>query len=541
MTAKNENKNYLMNNFTKETNGNNPNSVSKNANSAYLNTIQNKQDRMEMSAKAGKPNLLNIIKSNLRGKNSFENLNNLNKHNNVNFQNFNVNSNVHALNHAQNYTSNSGLNVVGTAQIRNQSNEHNPSGTAYNSNYPIMTKSNSVAKDNKQFSALNNNSNYVIINNNYNKFDNKNYNSNKINNLNYINNTKTKENLSNGAGYLNSEGNANLSYGINRQNSSSIRGSSINPTSKGNSGIQSNPDSTFQAQYADNINKSNLEILQRNLKGLNNNIISNNANYTNDNTNFQILSAKRENYLQHQQHNLIKSERTLKSFSPNIKLESAFVSEQKKKLLMKNSVKYFSNNNNVISQGNFTPIAHERGANANNISAINNNINNVNNRINYEDRVVHTDSSAASHNHRRINNLPLATSNNNLLSPNTHGNGNKNLPVNSNKAAAIIINTNLNNNNNNNQTQNNLNILNSPSNKNNINNNSNNNNNNPNKEGCGKPQLIDIMKLISTNQPPISLNVLNKKFENFENSKYSTKRLKFIKGYSANTHQGTVR
>ena len=56
-----------------------------------------------------------------------------------------------------------------------------------------------------------------------------------------------------------------------------------------------------------------------------------------------------------------------------------------------------------------------------------------------------------------------------------------------------------------------------------------------------KPQLIDIMKLINSNQSPISLSVLNKKFENFENSKHSSKSLKYIKGYSANTHQGTVR
>lgn len=56
-----------------------------------------------------------------------------------------------------------------------------------------------------------------------------------------------------------------------------------------------------------------------------------------------------------------------------------------------------------------------------------------------------------------------------------------------------------------------------------------------------QPQLIDIMKLINSNQTPISLSVLNKKFENFENSKHSSKSLKYIKGYSANTHQGTVR
>ena len=65
MTAKNESKNYLVNNFTKEIQPNNPSSLAKNSSSGYLNTMQNKHDRMEMSAKAGKPNLLNIIKSNL--------------------------------------------------------------------------------------------------------------------------------------------------------------------------------------------------------------------------------------------------------------------------------------------------------------------------------------------------------------------------------------------------------------------------------------------------------------------------------------------
>jgi len=56
-----------------------------------------------------------------------------------------------------------------------------------------------------------------------------------------------------------------------------------------------------------------------------------------------------------------------------------------------------------------------------------------------------------------------------------------------------------------------------------------------------KPQFIDIMNLINTNQVPISLNLLNKNFINFENSKHSTKSMKYVKGYSANTHQGTVR
>ena len=118
----------------------------------------------------------------------------------------------------------------------------------------------------------------------------------------------------------------------------------------------------------------------------------------------------------------------------------------------------------------------------------------------------------------------------------------------------LIVNNNLNNINNNNNNSNTN--LNSKYFSNSLNKNSTNKDNNdsinyeervvhtdvsPTKKKTNKPEMIDIMKLISSNQPPISLNVLNKKFENFENSKYSTKSLKYIKGYSANTHQGTVR
>lgn len=56
-----------------------------------------------------------------------------------------------------------------------------------------------------------------------------------------------------------------------------------------------------------------------------------------------------------------------------------------------------------------------------------------------------------------------------------------------------------------------------------------------------KPQFIDIMNLINSNQVPISLSLLNKHFPNFEKSKHSSKSMKYVKGYSANTHQGTVR
>ncbi len=55
------------------------------------------------------------------------------------------------------------------------------------------------------------------------------------------------------------------------------------------------------------------------------------------------------------------------------------------------------------------------------------------------------------------------------------------------------------------------------------------------------PQFIDIMELMNSNQVPISLNLLNKHFPNFEKSKHSSKSMKYVKGYSANTHQGTVR
>lgn len=60
-------------------------------------------------------------------------------------------------------------------------------------------------------------------------------------------------------------------------------------------------------------------------------------------------------------------------------------------------------------------------------------------------------------------------------------------------------------------------------------------------EKTRKPQFIDIMNLISSNQVPISLNILTKSFTNFDKSKHSTKSMKYVKGYSANTHQGTVR
>lgn len=55
------------------------------------------------------------------------------------------------------------------------------------------------------------------------------------------------------------------------------------------------------------------------------------------------------------------------------------------------------------------------------------------------------------------------------------------------------------------------------------------------------PQFIDIMELMNSNQVPISLSLLNKHITNFEKSKHSSKSMKYVKGYSANTHQGTVR
>ena len=55
------------------------------------------------------------------------------------------------------------------------------------------------------------------------------------------------------------------------------------------------------------------------------------------------------------------------------------------------------------------------------------------------------------------------------------------------------------------------------------------------------PQFIDIMELMNSNQVPISLSILNKHIPNFEKSKHSSKSMKYVKGYSANTHQGTVR
>jgi len=537
MRVKNDNqKNFLVNNFTRENQSNNTNSVSKNTNSGYLNTMQNqKMDKLELSVKAGKPNLINIIKSNLRAKNQF--IDNLNSNNNFNFHNLNRNGNSkndNITNYNNNFASNNSNNL---SKQRNSSNTNTPNA-GYIANYPITNKSNSVA-DNKQYSTISN-----VIESSGNNIPN---NSQKINSVNNIhpklNNNKTlnlnsnvlnfnssqKENSGYNAGYLYSEGNA-TTYSREKHIPGNIRQSSNNPNNKQSSSHYAN----HNINYIDNINKNSLENIQKNFKILNNqnlNIPRNNNN--NFNNTYNPLSEKRENYLQQ---NFIKSERALKSLSPIVKLESAFANEQKKKLLMKNSLKVFSNGENKTNQ---TPTNNDRlGTDPNNLSGINNRNNSSGN--NYEDRVVHTDTNAVAPQSKRINALNQL---NNLVISNNNNivNQNKIFSSVSNRVNTINNNNNINNNlnnlNNNNSNFNNL------DNNNNTNNNSiyNNTNANTSSKDNGNPQLIDIMKLISANQPPISLNVLNKRFEGFENSKYSTKSLKYIKGYSANTHQGTVR
>jgi len=379
-TTKNENSKYMMNNYLSA--GGQGNNQQKNHQSGYLYTVAGKTEKLDYSNKLGKNNLLSVIKSNLRGKNNEGNIQ----------QNIN---------------------------------------TQYNSNAPNRIgnpafKSSSVTKDNKYYQMNNNNSiegkginnNNNKINENYNKFTNKNS-LEKPEATNYVANLKknlTKENM---GGYLNSEGNAtNYSQNSNTK----LRNNSNNKNFNTNNITENN--NNINQKYTNN---EMPRIYKKEITLNNNNGVLATPVHSNQMLMNHNLSAKRDIFAN-------KTDRNMKSLSPNIRLEAPFISDQKKKLIVKNNSKYFSNslNKNGINRDN------------------------QNDSLNYDERVVHTD-----------------------ISPSTRK--------------------------------------------------------------SNKPEMIDIMKLISSNQPPISLNVLNKKFDNFENSKYSTKSLKYIKGYSANTHQGTVR
>ena len=52
---------------------------------------------------------------------------------------------------------------------------------------------------------------------------------------------------------------------------------------------------------------------------------------------------------------------------------------------------------------------------------------------------------------------------------------------------------------------------------------------------------LDVSSILNQNNNPISLNNLKTNFPNYEPSKFSMKPLSYIRGYAANTHQGTIR
>ncbi len=465
MTAKNENKNYAVNNFSKE---NQPSSVAKNGNFTYNNTLQNKRnDKIELSSKTNqKPNLLNIIKSNLTRKGNYNTNNNIyvnnSNNNNINYHILNNNNSQNKyseMNHQ--ITNNNDYNNNYNKQ-RNISNNQNNNYNSNINNQPLTTKSNSVSRENKQgqYSSLTNqlkSNNETMVNNNYNKkSSNENYNNSNLNFQNgfrEIQGNISKNNLGN---YLYSEGNA-----INNR-SSSIRQNSNNNNNKNNYFL------------VDEINKNTIDNIQRNIKNLSNSINNNNNN------NYNILSAKRDNYLQQNFFNN-KSERGMKSLSPIVKLESALLTEAKKKMQLKNSLKLFSNNNN--NNGNITQISNTRiPSNPNNLSGINNNPDTS--RINYEDRVIHTDSSVTPHATRKLNSV---SNQKNILNP--------------------VLSSNI-------PSQNKINYLNNNSNSNNINSNNTNtnNNNNSNQKESGKQEMIDIQTInnlkITNNKESIDL-ILN--------------------------------
>jgi hypothetical protein len=419
ITSKNDNSKYIMNNYLSagvqnQVKGQGQNRVKGNNNnqSGYLYTVSGKNEKFDCNNinNLGKNNsnnnnnLLNLIKNNLRGKNNEGNM-----HQNINT-------------HYSSNAPNKNPNTFKSSSVRKDS------------KYFTIINSNNISNKIEKKGIINNNNiiNNNKLNENFNKFTNKN-NLEKSEANNYVANLKknlAKENIS---GYLHSEGNV-TNYNQNNNNTKLIRTNSTNKNLNTENNI-TNYNNNYNINnenkaYNNNNQKININEIPRTLKKditFNNNIlltpVNNNQMLMNHN-----LSAKRDNFVN-------KTERNINnSLTPNIRLDAPFISDQKKKLIVKNNSKYFSSS-----------------LNKNKINA-----ENKNESINYDERVVHTD-----------------------LGP--------------------------------------------PSRK------------------SDKPEMIDIMKLISSNQPPISLNVLNKKFENFENSKYSTKSLKYIKGYSANTHQGTVR
>jgi protein phosphatase 2C family protein 2/3 len=56
-----------------------------------------------------------------------------------------------------------------------------------------------------------------------------------------------------------------------------------------------------------------------------------------------------------------------------------------------------------------------------------------------------------------------------------------------------------------------------------------------------KLETINVMSLLNSQHIPLTLNTLKSNFNNYESTKHSSKPVSFIKAYSANTHQGTIR
>lgn len=439
MTTKNEDKKSI-NNHTNLTNTaqnlkyihsginlnlnnyNSPTLVNPNFSIATSSCGRNLTDKLEYSAKVGKPNLINLIKSNLKPKtltsNSNYNINHTSKNDNLNNSNKNhyVSSNTNT-NSDTNRQSLNGYN-------NNINNEILPANYNCNNNYLSnnipFSKSSNVTKD-KDIECKEKHYNGIINNNDQNLQNHLNNNNLKCGNIlnstthiNHKNSIFAQKNSLNGNNVHNNIASENIIDNYDRNSSLYLR-------TEGNIANKSN--------FRNNSDKI--------LNGINN-INNSNNNADNDVISALImknpLSAKRDAFIQN--NNFIKSDRNIKSLNPNIRFESDFSSETNKKLQIKNSLKVFNRLNNVKNSSN------------------------KDDEADYKERVIHTD----------------VVSSNNYTA-----------------------------------------------------------------RKSDKPDVIDIMKLMSANQPPISLNVLNKKFENFENSKYSTKSLKYIKAYSANTHQGTVR
>jgi hypothetical protein len=57
----------------------------------------------------------------------------------------------------------------------------------------------------------------------------------------------------------------------------------------------------------------------------------------------------------------------------------------------------------------------------------------------------------------------------------------------------------------------------------------------------GKPEMLNVMSLFSNNHIPIEIKNLKQSYVGYECSKHSNKSMTYIKGYAANTHQGTIR